>query len=132
MQKTKKEIDKIHNSITNSFSARAIAVRKVTTNSGKKTPGIDNIIWTSEAQKMEAVEKLRAITNNYQCRPVRRVYIKKAGGVALRPLGIPTMTDRSVQTLFNFILDVHQEHTANPRSFGFRIGRSAKQAVNYG
>jgi len=41
------------------------------------------------------------------------------------------MMDRAVQTLFNFVLDVHQEHHANPRSFGFRIGRNAKQAIDY-
>lgn len=49
----------------------------------------------------------------------------------MRPLGIPTMFDRAVQTLYNFVLDVHQEHSADPRSFGFRRGRSPKQAINY-
>ena len=44
LNKSKQEIAKIHNSIITSFSARAIAVRKVTTNSGKKTPGIDSVI----------------------------------------------------------------------------------------
>merc|ERR1712224_274376 len=48
-----------------------------------------------------------------------------------RPLGISTIYDRTVQTLFNFIVDVHQEHSADVRSFGFRIGRSAKQAISY-
>jgi retron-type reverse transcriptase len=41
------------------------------------------------------------------------------------------MKDRCVQTLFNLILDVHQEHTAGPRSFGFRVGRNAAQAMTY-
>jgi RNA-directed DNA polymerase len=41
------------------------------------------------------------------------------------------MTDRVVQSLFNLTLDIHQESTSEPRSFGFRKGTSARQAIGY-
>lgn len=126
-----KEIADIHNNIVTSFYGRALAVRRVTQNSGGKTPGIDKEIWKTDEQKYNALKALSRIGVDYQAKPVRRVWITKADGTKNRPLGIPTMFDRSVQTLFNFILDVHQEHKANPRSFGFRRGRNAKQALNY-
>lgn len=125
------EVSRIHNEILNSLGARAMAVRRVTTNGGKKTPGSDKIIWTLDEQKYEATERLKTQWNKYEAKSVRRVWIPKADGITMRPLGIPTMFDRAAQTLFNFILDVHQEMGANPRSFGFRIGRNAKQAIQY-
>jgi retron-type reverse transcriptase len=48
-----------------------------------------------------------------------------------RPLEIPSMMDRTVQTLYNFVLDVHQEDNASPLNFGFRKGRNAAQALTY-
>lgn len=123
--------DKIHRQILTSFSVRAIAVRKVTSNAGGKTCGVDNILWTTDEAKFEAIKALGALNNSYEAKPVKRIWIPKADGKTMRPLGIPTMFDRAVQTLYNFVLDVHQEHSADPRSFGFRRGRSPKQAINY-
>jgi len=125
------EIAKIHNHIITLFNGRAIAVRRVTRNSRNQTLGIDGEILKTDEQKYEAIKVLGTIMNKYEAKPVRRMWIPKSDGTKTRPLGIPTMMDRAVQTLFNFILDVHQKHNANPRSFGFRRGRSPKQAINY-
>jgi len=56
--------------------------------------------------------------------------IPKSDG-SLRPLGIPTLMDRAMQALWGFVLDVYQEDTSNPRSYGFRVSRNAGQAVSY-
>jgi len=68
------EIRKIHNSIITSFAARAYAVRRITTNKGKKTPGFDNILYTTDEQKYQAVEDLGSFNSSkYRASPVRRV-----------------------------------------------------------
>lgn len=88
-----REIQRIQNQITRSFSARALAVKKVLSNKGKRTAGIDNQLWYTAEQKMEAVNKLKHL-QNYQAEPVKRVWIDKPGKKEKRPLGIPTLYDR--------------------------------------
>jgi RNA-directed DNA polymerase len=76
--------------LTNSFSAKLLAVRRVTQSSGSKTPGVDGILWRTPKQKMKAVQSLQR--RGYKALPLRRIYIsKKSGG--LRPLSIPTVRD---------------------------------------
>ena len=60
--------------LVNSFYAKAIAVRKVTNNRGKKTAGIDEEIWKTEEQKLKAIKSLN--TKRYKAIPTRRIYIK--------------------------------------------------------
>lgn len=105
-----------------SFARKAIAVRTVTTNKGKHTPGVDNILWTTPAQKLEAVKNLKS-DSTYVAKPVRRVYIPKRSG-KLRPLGIPTMYDRVMQTVWNQALVPIAECTRDRHSYGFRKHRS--------
>src|SRR5712691_893525 len=76
--------------LTHSFSAKVLAVRRVTENDGKKTAGVDGALWDTANKKAQAVGALRQ--RGYQPRPLRRVYIPKANGKK-RPLGIPTMQD---------------------------------------
>src|SRR5579883_2972905 len=73
--------------LTHSFSGKALAVRRVTENTGKRTPGVDGAIWKSPEQKSEAIEELTQ--RGYHPLPLRRMYIPKTNG-GRRPLSIPT------------------------------------------
>ena len=73
--------------LTHSYYAKLLSVKKVTTNKGKKTPGIDGEIWSTSAAKMKAVYELTDV--KYKAKPVRRVFIEKKGKKEKRPLGIP-------------------------------------------
>ena len=84
--------------LTCSYSGKVLAVRRVTENAGKKTPGVDGEIWDTPEKKARAVHALKR--KGYQAQPLRRVYIpKKSDSKAVRPLGIPTMKDRAMQAL---------------------------------
>ncbi len=72
--------------LTRSFSGKALAVRRVTENSGKRTSGVDKTTWETPAKKMAAVHSLKR--RGYKPLPLRRVYIPKSNG-EMRPLGIP-------------------------------------------
>jgi RNA-directed DNA polymerase len=115
--------------LTHSYYAKLLAVRNVTTNKGKKTPGVDKVLWNTPAQKMNAVLSLTG--KSYKASPLRRVYIEKKGKKAKRPLGIPTMFDRAMQALYALALDPVSEVTADKRSFGFRKGRCCQDACEY-
>jgi RNA-directed DNA polymerase len=72
--------------LTTSFSGKSLAVKRVTENQGKRTPGVDRIIWDSPGKKVRGISSLRR--RGYRPQPLRRVFIPKANG-KLRPLGIP-------------------------------------------
>jgi RNA-directed DNA polymerase len=112
--------------LTRSFSGKALAVKRVTENRGKNTPGVDGEIWDTPAKKMKAAHELRR--RGYRPRPLRRVYIPKRSGKR-RPLGIPTMKDRAMQALYLLALDPVAESRAEPNSYGFRKGRSQADAI---
>jgi len=75
--------------LTHSFTAKALAVKRVTENQGKNTPGVDRVRWSTPAAKLKAIESLQR--REYKPQPLKRVYIPKANG-KLRPLGIPTVS----------------------------------------
>jgi len=112
--------------LTHSFSGKQIAVKQVTENSGKRTPGVDRILWNTPVKKEAAVHDLKQ--RGYQALPLRRLYIPKANG-KMRPLGIPTMKDRAMQALYLLALDPVAESTADPNSYGFRKDRSTADAI---
>lgn len=112
--------------LTHSFSARALAVRRITENQGKRTAGVDGITWSTPEAKAKGILSLKRI--GYQPKPLRRVYIPKSNG-KLRPLGIPTMKDRAMQALYLLALEPVSETTADFDSYGFRPERSTQDAI---
>ena len=112
--------------LTHSFSGKALAVRRVTENRGKKTPGVDGEIWDTPKKKATAVNDLKQ--NGYKPFPLKRVYIPKSNGKK-RPLGIPTMKDRAMQALYLLSLEPVAETKADPNSYGFRPQRSTADAI---
>ncbi len=112
--------------LARSANAARWAVRRVTENQGKNTPGIDGVIWSTPHQKQEAV--LATQKGEDKPLPLRRLYIPKANGKR-RPLGIPTMKDRARQALHWLALDPVAECCADPNSYGFRRGRSPADAI---
>lgn len=120
-------VTQLQDNLTQSWEARALAVRTITTNKGKNTPGIDNVVWDSPEAKFAAIPQLLVDPNSYKCQKVKRVYIPKAKG-GLRPLGIPCMIDRRLQSLWKQALEPCREYNRDHHSYGFRIGRSTKDA----
>ena len=111
--------------LNNSLSARLKAVRIVAQeNSGKNTPGIDGELWTTPKRKLQEAHKLR---NRSHTNPLKRVHIPKAKGKK-RTLGIPCMSDRARQALWNLSLLPIVEVNSDPHSYGFRPYRSCWNA----
>ncbi|NTU52297.1 MAG: group II intron reverse transcriptase/maturase [Chlorobiaceae bacterium] len=112
--------------LTHSFSGKALAVKRVTENRGKHTPGIDNNVWKTSKAKANAIASLKR--RGYKPLPLRRVHIPKRNGKT-RPLGIPTMKDRAMQALYLLALEPVAETTADANSYGFRPRRSTADAA---
>src|SRR5471030_1511696 len=112
--------------LTHSFSGKALAVRRVTENQGRRTPGVDGVTWSTPKSKINAVSSLKR--RGYRPRPLRRIYIPKANGTKMRPLGIPCMLDRAQQALYLLALEPIAETTADLNSYGFRPERSTADA----
>lgn len=112
--------------LVRSFAAKALAVKRVTENRGKATPGVDGELWSTPESKWKAIQRLKR--TGYKPKPLRRVYIPKANGKR-RPLGIPTMLDRAMQALYLLALEPVSETTADRNSYGFRPMRSTADAI---
>lgn len=113
--------------LTRSLAASALAVRRVTENTGKRTPGVDQQIWRTNKDKAIAVSKVRR--GQYRAKPLRRIYIPKPGKTEKRPLSIPCMDDRAKQALHLLALDPVAEYYADQNSYGFRKKRSTADAI---
>jgi RNA-directed DNA polymerase len=112
--------------LTRSFGGRALAILRVVSNSGAKTPGVDGTLWNTPEAKSAAFRTLRR--HGYQPQPLRRVYIPKSNG-KLRGLGIPVMADRAMQALHLLGLDPIAEPQADGHSYGFRLERRCADAL---
>lgn len=111
--------------LTHSFSGKALAVKRVTENKGKNTPGVDKVTWKTPEAKINAIASLKR--RGYSLLPLRRFFIPKKNGKT-RPLGIPAMKCRAMQALHLLALEPIAETTADLNSYGFRPERSTADA----
>ncbi|CAH2574643.1 putative reverse transcriptase [Planktothrix rubescens] len=132
-----KAVRKLQKTLINSWSAKCIAVRRVTQdNQGKNTAGVDGIKSLTPKQRMNLVGRLK-LTN--KVKPTRRVNIPKPGTTETPPQaphargvwggGIPTINDRALQALVKLALEPEWEAKFEPNSYGFRPGRSCHDAI---
>jgi RNA-directed DNA polymerase len=112
--------------LAHSFLAKLWAVRRVVVNKGRRSPGVDGVLRKTPEERWLAARSLRA--RGYTPKPLRRIYIPKKNG-KLRPLSIPTMTDRAMQALYLLALNPVAEVRADPNSYGFRPYRSTADAL---
>jgi len=99
-------------------------------NAGKKTPGVDGILWESPEQKAAAVTRIGQ-WREYQPQPLKRIYIPKPNGKR-RPLSIPAREDRARQAVYLQVLQPIAETTADRNSYGFRPQRRCADAIDQG
>jgi len=123
------KVKSLQNLLTNSFYAKLLAVKRVTSNKGKSTPGVDGILWKGARAKWRVLKSLRR--RGYKPKPLRRIYIPKKNGKK-RPLSIPTMLDRAMQALYKLALAPVAETTADGNSYGYRESRSCADAIQAG
>jgi len=112
--------------LTHSYSAKLLAVKRVTENKGHNTPGVDGKVWRTDRQKLDAIQQLKR--RGYRPQPLRRTYLIKKNG-KLRPLSIPVILDRAQQALHTLALQPVAETCADKNSYGFREGRSCADAI---
>jgi RNA-directed DNA polymerase len=123
-----KAVRRLQKTLMRSWSAKCLAVRRVTQdNQGKQTAGVDGIKSLTPSQRLELVNQLRL---SGRAKPTRRVWIPKPGRAAeKRPLGIPTIADRALQGLVKLALEPQWEAKLEPNSYGFRPGRGCHDAI---
>ncbi|MDJ0595904.1 MAG: group II intron reverse transcriptase/maturase [Pleurocapsa sp. MO_226.B13] len=122
-----KLVRRLQKLLIKSWGAKCLAVRRVTQeNQGRKTAGVDGIKNLTPKQRLTLVNKL---TLGSKVAPTRRVWIPKPGKEEKRPLGIPTIKDRTLQGLVKLVLEPEWEARFEPNSHGFRPGRSCHDAI---
>lgn len=128
-KKDKRKIKRLQKLLLRSFSSKLLAIRKVTTNKGKNTPGIDGETWNAPSIKWEKAFELN-IEKYKNCLPLRRILIPKKDKREKRPLSIPCKKDLAMQALCQLALDPVSETLADKFSFGFRRDRSCQDATS--
>lgn len=113
--------------LTHSFHGKLLAVKRVTSNTGAKTPGVDGALWNTDNQKIKAAKSL--IRRGYKPLPLKRVFIPKSNGKKMRPLGIPSIKCRGLQALHLLALEPVAETLSDKNSYGFRPKRSCADAI---
>ena len=122
-----KTVRKLQKTLMRSWSNKALGVRRVTQdNRGKKTAGVDGVKSLSPEERMNLIGELKLTGKS---KPTRRVWIPKPGKDEKRPLGIPTIYDRCLQTIVKTSLEPEWEARFENNSFGFRPGRSCHDAI---
>lgn len=124
--KNREKVRSLQRLLARSFAGMLNAVKRVTSNRGKRTPGVDNVLLDTPAKKWQQAQRLNAA--GYNSQPLKRIYVPKTNGKK-RPLGIPVMHDRSEQALELLGLDPVSECNADSHSYAFRMKRSIHDAI---
>ncbi|MBZ0264462.1 group II intron reverse transcriptase/maturase [bacterium] len=106
------------------------AFHQVASNNG--SPGVDHqtIAMFDKNLHMNLANLSQSLREGtYRPQSVKRVWIDKPGSKQKRPLGIPTVRDRIVQTALRMVIEPIYEHDFSDRSYGFRPGRGCKDAL---
>src|SRR5260221_4174358 len=123
-----KKVRSLQKLMLKSYSNRLVSVRRVAqVNAGKHTPGVDKLVIKTPAARGKMVDAL-AHYSLWKARPARRVYIPKSTN-KLRPLGIPVVMDRCLQSMLKHALEPAWEAKFEGISYGFRPGRSCHDAI---
>lgn len=116
-----------------SFEGRALSVKRVTSNKGGTTAGVDRLLWLTPHAKFQAIHELKEVVHtansSYQANNIKRVWISKPNSTELRPLGIPTILDRTAQMLVLLAFDPIIEEISDRYSYGARLHRSPHDAL---
>ena len=97
-------VKKLQSLLVKSLHAKILAVKRVSENKGKNTAGVDGQLLDSSIKKSQCVNDLSINLKDYKAMPLKRIEIPKKNG-KMRPLGIPTMFDRSMQALYKLALE---------------------------
>lgn len=120
----------LQHQLIHSFYAKALAVKSVMSKKGHNTAGVDGVIWDKSKDSSDRYNAILTLNQRgYNPMPLNRTYISKSNG-KMRPIGIPTIKDRAMQTLYKFALEPIAEANADDNSFAYRKNRSAKDAVD--
>jgi RNA-directed DNA polymerase len=113
-----RKVKRLSSLVVHSVAARAIAVKRVTENTGDKTPRVDGERWDTPEQKADAVARLGR-WQGYRPAPLKRIYSPKKTGQQ-RPLSLPTLADRARQAVDLQALQPIAETTADQHPYGCR------------
>ncbi len=123
-----KKVRSLQKLLLRSYSNVVMSVRRVCqVNRGRNTAGVDKVLVKTPEARGKLVDELREY-QPWRAKPARRVYIPKANGKR-RPLGIPTIRDRCLQSIVKNALEPYWEAKFERSSYGFRPGRSCQDAM---
>jgi RNA-directed DNA polymerase len=124
-----RKVKRLSSLLVHSLAARALAVKRVTENTGKKTPGVDGEVWNTPAKNAAAVARIGRWRGDRPA-PLKRLYIPKKNGTQ-RPLSIPTLADRARPAVYLPALQPMAETTGDQHSYGFRPQRRCADAIDH-